>query len=93
MDNPQQSGNMAEQPYSWRRQFVGAKNFSPHYFSPSYFCGFFLARSIFLNWICDQPAGMQTKQSATGRHCGERSDEAIQKYTTFRIASSLRSSQ
>ncbi|MDR2026045.1 MAG: hypothetical protein LBQ01_00610 [Prevotellaceae bacterium] len=27
------------------------------------------------------------------RHCEERSDEAIQKYTTFRIASSLRSSQ
>jgi hypothetical protein len=36
---------------------------------------------------------MQAKQSATGRHCEERSDEAIQKYTTFWIASSLRSSQ
>jgi hypothetical protein len=28
------------------------------------------------------------KQSTTRRHCEERSDEAIQKYTTFRIASS-----
>jgi hypothetical protein len=47
----------------------------------------FLARSIFVNWICDQPAGRQTKQSATGRHCGERSDEAI------RDGSSLRGAQ
>jgi hypothetical protein len=33
------------------------------------------------------------KQSTTGRHCEERSDEAIQKSTTFWIASLLRSSQ
>ncbi|MDR2005013.1 MAG: hypothetical protein LBQ74_18470, partial [Prevotella sp.] len=31
---------------------------------------------------------MATKQSVTDRHCEERSDEAIQKSTTFRIASS-----
>jgi hypothetical protein len=29
------------------------------------------------------------KQSTMGRHCEERSDEAIQKSTTFWIASSL----
>ncbi|MDR2027088.1 MAG: hypothetical protein LBQ01_05940 [Prevotellaceae bacterium] len=46
-----------------------------------------------MSWICDQPAGMQTKQSATGRHCEERSDEAIQKVVYFWIASSLRSLQ
>jgi hypothetical protein len=32
---------------------------------------------------------MAMKQSATHRHCEERSDEAIQKSTTFWIASSL----